>query len=678
MGAPGWARLLLVLGLAAAPLAPAAALADPTVGLSVQGSRLLEDGAPFLARGFNMIGLLAPDWCARTAARTAGAHLGAGELAAARDWDATTLRFQVSQRGLGDPTIAADQRETYLQEIQAGVAQARAAGFVVILSMQDQALGCGTVHPLPSDQTVAAWDLLAPAFQDDPYVMFELFNEPVNQPDTAGWAQWRDGGSTPNANLGAPAVGHQQLVEHLRELGVLNVLIADVALRGERGAGLPPLADPAGQLVYGIHPYVYTQGPAWWDLQFGSLTAIAPVLATEWNYLAGDCGRAPERLAPDLLGYLRDHGIGVLGHAFDALRTTVADWSWTPTRCGSAVGGSGQVLRSFFAGLRDRESPPTAPAGLRATDVASRQVTLAWDPSTDDVGVTGYQVLRDGVVIGTASTTGFTDTGVVPEEGVTYTVRALDAGGGVSPDSAELDVTTPPAPADTTPPSTPAGFTARVASPTSVVLGWRASTDDVGVTAYTITRDTTPVGVTTGLGFTDIPPTPGPHTYQVSASDAAGNTSHAATATVNVPAPAPAGLTGSYFDTATLTVQKLTRIDRTVNFAWGTRSPAPGIATNTFSVRWTGQILPTADGSWTFYTRSDDGVRLWIDGRPVIDHWTTHALMQDRGSIPLTASQAHTIRLEYADRTGSATIKLLWSGPGTATQVIPATRLLAN
>lgn len=129
---------------------------------------------------------------------------------------------------------------------------------------------------------------------------------------------------------------------------------------------------------------------------------------------------------------------------------------------------------------------------------------------------------------------------------------------------------------------------------------------------------------------------------------------------------------------ATVTVVNDVRIFAFYLVAWGTRSPAPGIAANTFSVRWTGQVLATADGTWTFYTRSDDGVRLWIDGKPVIDHWTTHALEQDRGTIPLTADRAHTVQLEYADRTGSATITLLWSGPGTAKQVVPATRLLAS
>jgi hypothetical protein len=402
------------------------------------------------------------------------------------------------------------------------------------------------------------------------------------------------------------------------------------------------------------------------------------VLATEWNYLADGCGTAKERLAPDLLAYLRDHGIGVLGHAFDALKTTVADWSWTPTSCGSAVGGSGRVLQSFFAGLADRASPPTAPTGLRVSDLESTRVGLVWDPSTDNVGVAGYQVLRDGVVVGTPTATSWTDTGLAPEQAVAYTVRAVDAGGGVSPDSAELDVTTLPAPVDSGPPTTPSGLTGRVAGPSSVVLGWRASTDDVGVAGYRVSRDGTVLATTTGLGWTDSAPGTGPHTYAVSAFDAAGHSSPAATVSVIVPAPAPSGLTGTYFATATLTVPKKVRIDRTVNFSWGTGSPAAGIPANDFSVRWTGQVLPAADGTWIFYTQSDDGVRLWVDTHLVIDHWTKHTLTEDRASVSLTASQAHAIKIEYVDRSGTATMRLLWSGPATAKQVIPAARLLAN
>ena len=347
----------------ASPATAAGAPPAAARGVTVEGNRLLRDGEPFLPRGFNLIGLLTPDWCDRPTGVAARDHFGPAELAAARAWHADTLRFQVSQRGLTDPAVPAADRRAYLQRVVAGVALARGAGFTVVVSMQDQFFGCGAVHPMPSRQTVDAWTVLAPALQGDPYVLFELFNEPRNEADPAGWAQWRDGGSAPDANRGDPAVGHQALVDHLRGLGSRNVLVADVARLGERTTGLPRLTDPLGRLAYGIHPYVYTAGPAWWERQYGAAAASVPLVATEWNHLAAGCGTAEQGLAADLLGYLARHRIGVLGHAFDVPGTTVADWTWRPTACGTPSGGSGLTLRTFFAGLaaRDAAARPTTP-----------------------------------------------------------------------------------------------------------------------------------------------------------------------------------------------------------------------------------------------------------------------------------------------------------------------------
>src|SRR5262249_28268836 len=77
--------------------------------------------------------------------------------------------------------------------------------------------------------------------------------------------------------------------------------------------------------------------------------------------------------------------------------------------------------------------------------------------------------------------------------------------------------------------------------------------------------------------------------------------------------PAPVtGLTGQYFDNQDFTALKVTRVDPIVDFSWGTGSPAPGVAADTFSVRWTGQVLAPTSGTYFFTTRSDDGIRLWV------------------------------------------------------------------
>ncbi len=90
--------------------------------------------------------------------------------------------------------------------------------------------------------------------------------------------------------------------------------------------------------------------------------------------------------------------------------------------------------------------PPSPPAGLVATVVEPTRVGLAWEASTDDVGVTSYEIQRDASTIGTSTTTGFTDTTVPAGSTVTYTIVALDLAGHRSDPSAPATVTTPSPP----------------------------------------------------------------------------------------------------------------------------------------------------------------------------------------------------------------------------------------
>jgi len=87
-------------------------------------------------------------------------------------------------------------------------------------------------------------------------------------------------------------------------------------------------------------------------------------------------------------------------------------------------------------------TPPTAPTGLTATAVSSSQINLAWTASTDNVGVTGYNIFRGGVKIGTAPGTSFQDSGLSASTSYTYNVSALDAAGNTSAQSAGTSATT--------------------------------------------------------------------------------------------------------------------------------------------------------------------------------------------------------------------------------------------
>jgi predicted phage baseplate assembly protein len=150
-------------------------------------------------------------------------------------------------------------------------------------------------------------------------------------------------------------------------------------------------------------------------------------------------------------------------------------------------------------------------------------------------------------------------------------------------------------------------------------------------------------------------------------------------ATISDPPTAAAagtGLFGEYYNAIDFTELKVARTDPQINFDWGAGSPAPGISADTFSIRWTGWVQPGSSGFYTFFTTSDDGVRLWVDRQLIIDNWTDHGQTENPSfPIRLTAGQKYDIKLEYYERGGAATIRLAWSGPGVLKQIIPQSRL---
>ena len=117
---------------------------------------------------------------------------------------------------------------------------------------------------------------------------------------------------------------------------------------------------------------------------------------------------------------------------------------------------------------------------------------------------------------------------------------------------------------------------------------------------------------------------------------------------VTLPTATGTGLYGEYFATKDLTGSiKLRRTDRQINFDWGERSPSAKLPPNDFSVRWSGELEAPVTGDYTFATLADDGVRLWVNGRKLIDDWSVHSPAIKRGeAIKLTAGmQGLVVRL---------------------------------
>jgi chitodextrinase len=201
---------------------------------------------------------------------------------------------------------------------------------------------------------------------------------------------------------------------------------------------------------------------------------------------------------------------------------------------------------------------PSTPTGLSVSALTQTFLTLTWSPATDNVGVSRYEVYRDGALVSSTAGSSVSLSGLSPSTLYSFTVAALDAAGNASAQSAPLPVTTP---ADTTAPSTPTGLAASALSQTSLTVTWSAATDNVGVAGYRVYRDAalvaSPAG--TSVSLTGLSPST-LYSFTVAALDAAGNASAqsaalAVTTLADTTAPStPTDLTASALTQSSLTL----------------------------------------------------------------------------------------------------------------------------
>lgn len=176
---------------------------------------------------------------------------------------------------------------------------------------------------------------------------------------------------------------------------------------------------------------------------------------------------------------------------------------------------------------------PSVPTGLNGTATSMTEIGLTWTASTDNVGVTGYRIFRNGTQIGVSATTNYSDTGLTRSTAYSYTVLAYDAAGLTSAQTAPVSVTTL---GDTQAPTVPTGLIGTAASMTEVNLTWNASTDNIGVVGYRVFRNGTQIAeVTTGTTYSDTGLTQNTsYSYTVLAYDADGNASSQSSPPVSV------------------------------------------------------------------------------------------------------------------------------------------------
>ena len=175
------------------------------------------------------------------------------------------------------------------------------------------------------------------------------------------------------------------------------------------------------------------------------------------------------------------------------------------------------------------KTPPSIPANVTGGSGAPTSAYLTWNASSDNVGVAGYLVYRNGQLIGTTINLYYVDSGLAGSTLYSYAVSAVDLAGNASPVSLPVSVRT----VDTIPPKPPTTVTAKALTSQEVSLAWSGATDNVGLSAYRLFRGTSPASLSqfmtlyaTSTSFIDYPVNPATmYYYGVEAVDTFGNIS---------------------------------------------------------------------------------------------------------------------------------------------------------
>jgi hypothetical protein len=137
------------------------------------------------------------------------------------------------------------------------------------------------------------------------------------------------------------------------------------------------------------------------------------------------------------------------------------------------------------------------------------------------------------------------------------------------------------------------------------------------------------------------------------------------------------GLLGSYYQGTSANGAFMgNRVEGPINFNWGTGAPSIVGTGNNWFVRWQGLLYSPQAGNYTFYVTADDGAKLWVDNQLVVDAWTGNIGGTVSGAYTLSSGNWYTIRLDYYQTTGNASIVLEWKKPSDGTKsLIPAQNL---
>ncbi|AEI48364.1 PA14 domain-containing protein [Runella slithyformis] len=126
------------------------------------------------------------------------------------------------------------------------------------------------------------------------------------------------------------------------------------------------------------------------------------------------------------------------------------------------------------------------------------------------------------------------------------------------------------------------------------------------------------------------------------------------------------GLQGEYYNGQNFERKVLTRIDPQINFSWRGRSPGPNVDDSYYSVRWTGKLHPPATGVYQFSAKVDDGVRIWVGSRLIVDAWGLHDSGSFEGNVKLEEGKFYDLKIEYFNAMFEGEVQVYWKIPNSA------------
>lgn len=138
------------------------------------------------------------------------------------------------------------------------------------------------------------------------------------------------------------------------------------------------------------------------------------------------------------------------------------------------------------------------------------------------------------------------------------------------------------------------------------------------------------------------------------------------------------GLNASYYNNMDWSNKVLDRNDKKIDFDWGLNAPAPEVNVDKFSVNWSGYVLPLYSDIYNFSIISDNGRRLKVNTKTIIDHLSGDWGKEYVGSVYLTAGKKYPINLDYFEDAGAASIKLYWWSKNQTKQLVPTSQLFTS